>query len=84
MHSWELDAALDVLTMCSCHLPENDSIRKEVKLYFYFNTVFISILLLLLLRYDAWILLNGFCMCTTYIPDVGCWVLGTFFLVNER
>ncbi|BAT78232.1 hypothetical protein LR48_Vigan04g211500 [Vigna angularis] len=30
VHSWELDAALDVLTMCSCHLPENDSIRKEV------------------------------------------------------
>ncbi|KAG5045249.1 hypothetical protein JHK82_014634 [Glycine max] len=30
VHSWELDAALDVLTMCSCHLPENDSTRKEV------------------------------------------------------
>ncbi|CAL0305695.1 unnamed protein product [Lupinus luteus] len=30
LHSWELDAALDVLTMCSCHLLENDSIRKEV------------------------------------------------------
>ncbi|XP_028950379.2 uncharacterized protein [Malus domestica] len=30
MHRWELDAALDVLTMCSCHLPQSDSIRKEV------------------------------------------------------
>ncbi|KAI4316248.1 hypothetical protein L6164_024246 [Bauhinia variegata] len=30
MHSWELDAALDVLTMCSCHLPQNDPIRNEV------------------------------------------------------
>lgn len=30
VHSWELDAALDVLTMCSCHLPQNDSIREEV------------------------------------------------------
>ncbi|KAL2346823.1 hypothetical protein Fmac_000823 [Flemingia macrophylla] len=30
LHSWELDAALDVLTMCSCHLPENDPKRKEV------------------------------------------------------
>ncbi|XP_061346174.1 uncharacterized protein LOC133291864 [Gastrolobium bilobum] len=30
LHTWELDAALDVLTMCSCHLPQNDSIRKEV------------------------------------------------------
>ncbi|XP_027357114.1 uncharacterized protein LOC113866403 isoform X2 [Abrus precatorius] len=30
VHSWELDAALDVLTMCSCHLPENDSNMKEV------------------------------------------------------
>ncbi|KAK7283046.1 hypothetical protein RIF29_12273 [Crotalaria pallida] len=30
LRSWELNAALDVLTMCSCHLPENDSIRKEV------------------------------------------------------
>lgn len=30
VHSWELDAALDVLTMCSCHLPENDPKRKEV------------------------------------------------------
>lgn len=30
MHRWELDAALDVLTMCSCHLPENDAVRNEV------------------------------------------------------
>ncbi|KAJ6745536.1 ZINC FINGER FYVE DOMAIN PROTEIN [Salix koriyanagi] len=30
MHRWELDAALDVLTMCSCHLPESDPIRNEV------------------------------------------------------
>ncbi|OMO61829.1 hypothetical protein CCACVL1_23218 [Corchorus capsularis] len=30
MHRWELDAALDVLTMCSCHLPQNDPVRNEV------------------------------------------------------
>ncbi|CAI0408532.1 unnamed protein product [Linum tenue] len=30
MNSWELDAALDVLTMCSCHLTECDSVRNEV------------------------------------------------------
>ncbi|XP_030947314.1 uncharacterized protein LOC115971497 isoform X2 [Quercus lobata] len=30
MHRWELDAALDVLTMCSCHLPESDPLRNEV------------------------------------------------------
>ncbi|GAB4854205.1 hypothetical protein Ancab_022789 [Ancistrocladus abbreviatus] len=30
LHRWELDAALDVLTMCSCHLPEIDPITDEV------------------------------------------------------
>lgn len=30
LHRWELDAALDVLTMCSCHLPHGDPIRNEV------------------------------------------------------
>ncbi|CAI0420573.1 unnamed protein product [Linum tenue] len=30
MNTWELDAALDVLTMCSCHLTECDSVRNEV------------------------------------------------------
>ncbi|XP_015874187.3 uncharacterized protein LOC107411162 isoform X1 [Ziziphus jujuba] len=30
MHRWELDAALDVLTMCSCHLPQTDPLRNEV------------------------------------------------------
>ncbi|XVE53696.1 hypothetical protein DITRI_Ditri03aG0023300 [Diplodiscus trichospermus] len=30
MHRWELDAALDVLTMCSCHLPQSNPIRNEV------------------------------------------------------
>ncbi|KAK1551145.1 hypothetical protein Q3G72_031043 [Acer saccharum] len=30
MHRWELDAALDVLTMCSCHLPQSDPIRTKV------------------------------------------------------
>lgn len=30
VHTWELDAALDVLTMCSCHLPQNDYTREEV------------------------------------------------------
>ncbi|CAK9164522.1 unnamed protein product [Ilex paraguariensis] len=32
LHRWELDAALDVLTMCSCHLPESDPIKNEVVL----------------------------------------------------
>ncbi|XP_021746280.1 uncharacterized protein LOC110712151 isoform X1 [Chenopodium quinoa] len=30
LHSWELDAALDVLTMCSCHLPQSEPIKNEV------------------------------------------------------
>ncbi|KAL2897846.1 hypothetical protein RDABS01_039628 [Bienertia sinuspersici] len=30
LHRWELDAALDVLTMCSCHLPQNEPIKDEV------------------------------------------------------
>ncbi|XP_062203832.1 uncharacterized protein LOC133906049 isoform X2 [Phragmites australis] len=30
LHSWDLDAANDVLTMCICHLPENDPTRSEV------------------------------------------------------
>ncbi|XP_047319786.1 uncharacterized protein LOC124923854 [Impatiens glandulifera] len=30
LHKWELDAALDVLTMCSCHLPESDPHKYEV------------------------------------------------------
>ncbi|XP_030492459.2 uncharacterized protein LOC115708351 isoform X1 [Cannabis sativa] len=30
MHRWELNAALDVLTMCSCHLPKSDPITNEV------------------------------------------------------
>lgn len=30
LHRWELGAALDVLTMCSCHLPLNDPTRTEV------------------------------------------------------
>ncbi|XP_028779336.1 uncharacterized protein LOC114735762 isoform X2 [Neltuma alba] len=30
VHSWELDAALDVLTMCSCHLPRSDPIMTQV------------------------------------------------------
>ncbi|CAN1162066.1 Zinc finger FYVE domain-containing protein 26 [Linum perenne] len=30
MNRWELDAALDVLTMCSCHLTDHDSVRNEV------------------------------------------------------
>ncbi|XP_024993509.1 uncharacterized protein LOC112527248 isoform X2 [Cynara cardunculus var. scolymus] len=32
LHRWELDAALDVLTMCHCHLGENDPSKKEVVL----------------------------------------------------
>ncbi|MED6195197.1 hypothetical protein PIB30_035809, partial [Stylosanthes scabra] len=30
VHTWKLDAALDVLTMCSCHLPQNYPIRQEI------------------------------------------------------
>ncbi|KAJ4837974.1 hypothetical protein Tsubulata_031787 [Turnera subulata] len=30
MQRWELNAALDVLTMCSCHLSEQEPIRNEV------------------------------------------------------
>ncbi|VVB09017.1 unnamed protein product [Arabis nemorensis] len=30
MHTWELDAALNVLTMCSCHLLDSDPISYEV------------------------------------------------------
>ncbi|KAK3027037.1 hypothetical protein RJ639_041192 [Escallonia herrerae] len=31
LNRWELHAALDVLTMCSCHLPGSDPIRNEVE-----------------------------------------------------
>ncbi|XP_059645057.1 uncharacterized protein LOC132286709 isoform X2 [Cornus florida] len=30
LHRWELDAALDVLTMCSCHLNDSDPLKNEV------------------------------------------------------
>ncbi|KAI8568864.1 hypothetical protein RHMOL_Rhmol02G0233700 [Rhododendron molle] len=30
LHRWELDAALDVITMCSCHLPESYPAKNEV------------------------------------------------------
>lgn len=30
LRQWELDAALDVLTMCNCHLPVNDPLKQEV------------------------------------------------------
>ncbi|KAL3819038.1 hypothetical protein ACJIZ3_004943 [Penstemon smallii] len=30
LHKWELEAALDVLTMCSCHLPDGDPLKAEV------------------------------------------------------
>uniref|UniRef100_A0A0A9BEZ5 Uncharacterized protein n=1 Tax=Arundo donax TaxID=35708 RepID=A0A0A9BEZ5_ARUDO len=30
LHSWDLDAANDVLAMCICHLPENDPTRSKV------------------------------------------------------
>ncbi|KAG0493045.1 hypothetical protein HPP92_006443 [Vanilla planifolia] len=30
LHKWELNASIDVLTMCSCHLPQNAPIRDEV------------------------------------------------------
>ncbi|CAN6456406.1 unnamed protein product [Victoria cruziana] len=31
LHRWELNAAMDVLTMCICHLPEGDPLRSEVE-----------------------------------------------------
>lgn len=30
LHNWDLDAATNVLTMCICHLPENDPMRSKV------------------------------------------------------
>ncbi|CAI9784832.1 unnamed protein product [Fraxinus pennsylvanica] len=30
LHRWELEAALDVLTMCSCHLSDGDPLKMEV------------------------------------------------------
>uniref|UniRef100_J3L1I8 ZFYVE26-like TPR repeats domain-containing protein n=2 Tax=Oryza brachyantha TaxID=4533 RepID=J3L1I8_ORYBR len=30
LHNWDLDAAANVLTMCICHLPEDDPMRSEV------------------------------------------------------
>ncbi|KAI3855038.1 hypothetical protein MKX03_018432 [Papaver bracteatum] len=30
LHRWELDAAIDVLTMCSCHLLPTDPVKSEV------------------------------------------------------
>ncbi|PSS01176.1 hypothetical protein CEY00_Acc22534, partial [Actinidia chinensis var. chinensis] len=30
LHRWELDAALDVITMCSCHLPESNPVKNEL------------------------------------------------------
>ncbi|CAI9094379.1 OLC1v1030104C1 [Oldenlandia corymbosa var. corymbosa] len=30
LHRWELDAALNVLTMCNCHLLDNDPLKAEV------------------------------------------------------
>ncbi|XP_068653631.1 uncharacterized protein [Aristolochia californica] len=30
LHRWDLDAAMDVLTMCGCHLLENDPLKDEV------------------------------------------------------
>uniref|UniRef100_A0A0D9V2H3 ZFYVE26-like TPR repeats domain-containing protein n=1 Tax=Leersia perrieri TaxID=77586 RepID=A0A0D9V2H3_9ORYZ len=30
LHNWDLDAAANVLTMCICHLPENDPMWSEV------------------------------------------------------
>ncbi|KAK1299186.1 hypothetical protein QJS10_CPB14g01002 [Acorus calamus] len=30
LHKWDLDAAMDILTMCGCHLPQSDPIRDEI------------------------------------------------------
>lgn len=40
MHRWELDAALDVLTMCRCQIPQNDPIRKEVLLFYLISCLY--------------------------------------------
>lgn len=42
MHRWELDAALDVLTMCSCHLPQSDPVRNEVLVFIVICFVFLD------------------------------------------
>ncbi|KAK1298481.1 hypothetical protein QJS10_CPB14g01205 [Acorus calamus] len=31
LNKWDLDAAMDILTLCSCHLPQSDPIRDEVE-----------------------------------------------------
>ncbi|KAK1299430.1 hypothetical protein QJS10_CPB14g01014 [Acorus calamus] len=30
LHKWDLDAAMDIFSMCGCHLPQSDPIRYEV------------------------------------------------------
>lgn len=30
LHRWELEAALEVLTVCNCHLPDGDPLKIEV------------------------------------------------------
>ncbi|KAK1298833.1 hypothetical protein QJS10_CPB14g00999 [Acorus calamus] len=30
LHKWDLDAAMDIVSMCGCHLPQSDPIRYEV------------------------------------------------------
>ncbi|KAK1290264.1 hypothetical protein QJS10_CPB18g00647 [Acorus calamus] len=31
LHKWDLDAAMDIFSMCGCHLPQSDPIRYEVE-----------------------------------------------------
>lgn len=40
MQQWELDAALDVLTMCSCHLSRSDPLTNEVRAYLVVKTIY--------------------------------------------
>ncbi|KAK1299468.1 hypothetical protein QJS10_CPB14g00987 [Acorus calamus] len=31
LHKWDLDAAMDIFSMCGCHLPQSDPIRYDVE-----------------------------------------------------
>lgn len=68
MHRWELDAALNVLTMCNCHLPQSDPLRNQVRLlnFTLFWPLLLAIcgLLSLIEKTDSFLLLdlsNGTC-----------------------
>lgn len=65
LHRWELDSALDVLTMCSCHLLENDPIKDEVCEFHGFLSS--QLLLLLGIGFCVIFYTNGLGMLTLYL-----------------